>query len=117
MLENDLEQDLHDDTEEYWIAVSDLMSGLMMVFMLISVTYLVILDRKNKEVQQEVIPYADLRDALYTDLEQEFSRDMQRWGPELSRDLEFRFTNTDLLFEEGESELKVDFVEILQDLN
>jgi outer membrane protein OmpA-like peptidoglycan-associated protein len=114
MLVNELENN-RDTDEEHWIAVSDLMSGLMMVFMLIAITYLVILERKNREVQQEVILYEDLRDALYADLDREFSADMQRWGSELGTDLAFRFTNTDLLFEEGESDLKPDFVTILQD--
>jgi hypothetical protein len=43
MLETDPE--LEHDSEEHWIAVSDLMSGLMMLFLLIAVLYLVIVER------------------------------------------------------------------------
>ncbi|MEX2130000.1 MAG: OmpA family protein [Pseudohongiellaceae bacterium] len=113
-LEQDRSRDSQ-DTEEHWIAVSDLMSGLMMVFLLIAIMYLVILDRKNQEIQEVAILYEDLREALYEDLSAEFSADMARWGSELSPDLQFRFTNIDLLFEEGQSDLKLQFASILED--
>ena len=115
ILDNGAEEDIRQDTEEHWIAVSDLMSGLMMVFLLIAVMYLVIVERKNREIQQVAILYEDLRDALYADLEAEFRDDMPRWGAELSTDLAFRFTNTDLLFETGESSLKPEFTAILEE--
>lgn len=112
---NTLEADLEQDSEEHWVAVSDLMSGLMVVFLLISVMYLVIVERKNREIQEVAILYEDLREALYLDLQKEFELDMARWGAELSPDLSFRFNNTSLLFEEGESVLKPDFAEIISD--
>ncbi|MFM1895208.1 MAG: hypothetical protein RLZZ385_282 [Pseudomonadota bacterium] len=115
ILHDTFDADDRQDTEEHWIAVSDLMSGLMMVFLLIAVMYLVIVERKNREIQQVALLYEDLRDALYADLENEFRDDMQRWGSELSPDLAFRFTNTDLLFETGESDLKPEFAVILED--
>ena len=117
----DLEQDfLEDDsfehdTEEHWIAVSDLMSGLMLLFLLVAVMYLVIVERKNDEIERVVVLYEDLRDELYADLMAEFDADLPRWGAQLDSDLRLRFTNTDLLFEEGESDLKSEFASILQD--
>jgi outer membrane protein OmpA-like peptidoglycan-associated protein len=110
-----LSGDLEHDSEEHWIAVSDLMSGLMMVFLLISVMYLVIVERKNEEIERVVVLYEDLREELYLDLLAEFGDDLPLWGSELGEDLKFRFTNTDLLFEEGESELKPEFSDILAD--
>lgn len=115
MIDTDLREEFSQDSEEHWIAVSDLMSGLMMVFLLVAILYLVIIERKNQEIQQVAILYEDLRDALYQDLSEEFSTDMRRWGSELSPDLAFRFTNTDLLFEEGQSSLKPEFAHILED--
>lgn len=110
-----LNNQLEHDSEEHWIAVSDLMSGLMVVFLLIAVMYLVIIERKNQEIQEVAILYEDLREALYLDLDNEFSADMQEWGAELSEDLSIRFNNTSLLFEEGESILKPAFAAILND--
>jgi len=103
------------ETEEHWIAVSDLMSGLMMLFLLIAVMYLVIVERKNDEIERVVVLYEDLREELYADLLAEFDDDLPLWGAELGKDLKFRFTNTSLLFEEGESDLKAEFSKILSD--
>jgi len=111
MLSSEIEQ----ENEEHWIAVSDLMSGLMMLFLLISVMYLVIVERKNDEIERVVVLYEDLREELYQDLLIEFENDLPLWGSELDEDLKFRFTNTDLLFEEGESSLKPEFTNILND--
>lgn len=108
-LDNSLEQ----ENEEHWIAVSDLMSGLMMLFLLIAVMYLVIVERKNDEIERVVVLYEDLREELFEDLNIEFSDDLDLWGAELDEDLKFRFTNTELLFEEGESALKTEFADIL----
>ena len=107
--------ELEAEHEEHWIAVSDLMSGLMMLFLLIAVMYLVIVERKNDEIEQVVVLYEDLREELYQDLLAEFASDLPRWGAELDEDLRLRFTNTDLLFEEGESQLRPDFARILAD--
>lgn len=110
-----LESELEHDSEEHWIAVSDLMSGLMMLFLLIAVLYLVIVERKNDEIEKVVLLYEDLREELYHDLLSEFGEDLPRWGAELNEDLRLRFTNTDLLFEEGESILRPEFIDILAD--
>ncbi len=103
------------DTEEHWIAVSDLMSGLMMLFLLIAIMYLVIVERKNEEIERVVVLYEDLREELYQDLLAEFGADLPRWGAQLDEDLRLRFTDTDVLFEEGESSLRPQFAEILSD--
>lgn len=115
MLEAQLEQESEQETEEHWIAVSDLMSGLMMLFLLIAVMYLVIVERKNEEIERVVVLYEDLREELYSDLLAEFEADLPLWGAEFGEDLKFRFTNTSLLFEEGQSELKPEFGAILSD--
>ncbi len=113
MLSNEIETEA--ENEEHWIAVSDLMSGLMMLFLLIATMYLVIVERKNNEIERLVVLYEDLREELYADLLTEFASDLHLWGAELDKELKFRFTNTDILFEEGESDLKPGFAEILAD--
>ncbi len=110
-----LESELEQENEEHWIAVSDLMSGLMILFLLISVMYLVIIEQKNQEIERVVVLYEDLREELYADLMTEFEQDLPRWGAQLDEDLRLRFTNTDLLFELGESTLQPDFAAILED--
>jgi len=91
------------------------MSGLMIVFLLISVMYLVIVEQKNEEIERVVVLYEDLREELYKDLYAEFEQDLPRWGAQLDEDLRLRFTNTDLLFELGESSLRNEFAAIIDD--
>jgi outer membrane protein OmpA-like peptidoglycan-associated protein len=107
--------EVEQENEEHWIAVSDLMSGLMIVFLLISVMYLVIVEQKNEEIERVVVLYEDLREELYKDLYAEFEQDLPRWGAQLDEDLRLRFTNTDLLFELGESSLRNEFATIIDD--
>jgi len=107
--------EVEQENEEHWIAVSDLMSGLMIVFLLISVMYLVIVEQKNEEIERVVVLYEDLREELYKDLYAEFEQDLPRWGAQLDEDLRLRFTNTDLLFELGESSLRNEFAAIIDD--
>ncbi len=107
-----LEQEAH---EEHWIAVSDLMSGLMMVFLLISVMYLVKVEKETAKIRDVAILYDHLRSQLYQDLYQEFEPDLPRWGAELNEDLSLRFYNSELLFAEGEAAIGNKFQLILAD--
>lgn len=103
------------EQEEHWVSVSDLMGGLMMVFLLISVIYMVQLEIESRKIKDVAILYDRLRTQLYQDLLAEFEQDLPRWGAELNPDLSLRFYNTELLFERGEAELNPAFAEILAD--
>lgn len=103
------------DEEGHWVAVSDLMAGLMMVFMLISVVFMINVETERDKIRDVAILYDQLRTQLYRDLNEEFAVDMPRWGAELDEDLAFRFNNTDVLFDRGEAELKPEFQAILND--
>ncbi|MAD45781.1 MAG: cell envelope biogenesis protein OmpA [Oceanospirillaceae bacterium] len=113
MNENELEQ--LKEQEGHWVAVSDLMAGLMMVFMLISIVFMVNVEQERNKVRDVAILYDHLRVQLYEDLKNEFEPDMATWGAELDKDLTFRFNNTDVLFDKGQAELKPEFKDILAD--
>lgn len=103
------------EQEEHWVAVSDLMGGLMMVFLLISVIYMVQLEIESRKIKDVAILYDRLRTQIYQDLLKEFEDDLPRWGAELDPDLSLRFYNTELLFDRGEADLNPKFSEILVD--
>jgi outer membrane protein OmpA-like peptidoglycan-associated protein len=89
---------------EFWISVSDLMSGLMVVFMFIAVAY----------VTNVAVKYEDLQSQLYKDLSDEFESDLDKWGAELdSSSLAVRFKEPDVLFDQGQDGLKLRFRRIL----
>lgn len=103
------------EREEHWVAVSDLMGGLMMVFLLIAVIYMVQLEIESQKIRDVAILYDRLRTQLYNDLYSEFKDDLPRWGAELEKDLSMRFYNTEVLFDRGEDDLQPAFESILSD--
>ncbi len=114
---NELESPLSNDVEheEHWVAVSDLMAGLMMVFLLIAIIYMVQLEIESRKIKDVALLYDRLRTQLYEDLEQEFHEDLPRWGAELNRDLSLRFYNTEVLFRHGKDDIRPAFSDILSD--
>jgi outer membrane protein OmpA-like peptidoglycan-associated protein len=102
--------------EAHWIPLSDLMTGLMVIFLLISVTYMLRVQAEATRMRQVAVAYTATKDALYEDLLREFEKDLPRWKAELIRsDLSIRFTEPDILFAQGSSELKPEFKAILAD--
>ena len=107
-----------------WANISDLMSGLMMMFLLISVTYgfqanvqAVALEEKNKKISGIADSYTDNRAQIYEALNDTFSDRFDEWSAVLDKDtLTLRFNDPTLLFEPGSSELTPHFEEILTQL-
>ena len=120
----------HSDREEHWVAVSDLMAGLMMIFLLIAIVYMVQVEAEASKIEAEAarveevtarireiaVIYQELKQQLYADLVDEFRDDLPEWGAELDRDtLTVRFNDPDVLFETGSSELRPRFRQILDE--
>lgn len=101
--------------EEYWISISDLMSGLMMIFLLIAIIFMVNVDKEKKRIKEVAIVYQKLKNELYQDLKEEFADDFKKWNAELYKDLTVRFKAPDILFATGSSQLKPEFQTILDD--
>lgn len=112
---NDSDLERSRDHEGHWVAVSDLMAGLMMVFMLISIVFMINVETERNKIRDIAILYDTLRTQLYDDLLHEFEADMTIWGAELDRDLAFRFNNSDVLFDQGVAQIKPEFRDILSD--
>ena len=105
-------------SEDHWIPLSDLMTGLMVMFLLIAVCYMVQVEADAERIKTVAVAYTDTRDALYEALRREFSPDLPRWHAQLIReDLTIRFSEPEILFAEGSSELKPAFRQILDDFS
>jgi len=105
----------HRASEEHWIPLSDLMTGLMMIFMLISVIFMVEVEASRNSMRAVAQRYDETRNDLYDDLLKEFSPDLPRWRAKLDRDLTIRFEEPDVLFDTGKADLKDEFKGILAD--
>jgi outer membrane protein OmpA-like peptidoglycan-associated protein len=102
--------------EAHWIPLSDLMTGLMMMFLLIAVVYMVQIEAESRKMKEVAVLYDELRTKLYEDLNREFAADLDRWGAKISKEnLTVQFREPEVLFALGSSELKPRFKEILDD--
>lgn len=97
------------NSEQHWIPLADLMTGLMMMFMLIAVLYML-------KVSNAISGYTASKDELGRDLCAEFSKDLAKWDAECdSKNLSIRFKSPDVLFDTGKDVLKPQFAIILND--
>ena len=101
--------------EEHWIPLSDLMTGLMMMFMLIAVMFMVKVEADSRKVRDVAVLYDAMKTKLYFDLQKEFANDLPKWGAELDKDLTLRFREPEVLFDTGKDSLKPRFLLILDD--
>jgi outer membrane protein OmpA-like peptidoglycan-associated protein len=115
--------------EEHWIPLSDLMTGLMMMFMLVAIVFMVKVEGETvvtkelkaraeeqaNRIQRIAVLYDDMRNDLYRSLLLEFKGDLEKWRADIDPDLTIRFREPDVLFDSGKSDLKPKFTEILND--
>jgi outer membrane protein OmpA-like peptidoglycan-associated protein len=99
--------------DNFWIPYADLMTVLMVVFLFISIAYMGMVQFQNKEQDKIFEEYKNSRESLYNDLNKEFRDDFQKWNLELDRDLTIKFTNPEVLFESGKSDITPKFQSIL----
>jgi outer membrane protein OmpA-like peptidoglycan-associated protein len=102
--------------ESHWIPLTDLMTGLMVIFLLIAVSYMMQVEADAARIKDVAVAYSEIKDALFEDLNKEFRMDLPKWKAQLLKnDLTIRFSQPEVLFATGSSELKPEFQAILQD--
>lgn len=102
----------------HYISLSDMMTGLMLVFMFVSVAFMLKIRNETAEQRQckELTEkYFEKKDNMYSDLKKEFERDLKRWNAEITPDLSFKFTEKTAQFDANEAELKGEFKEKLKE--
>lgn len=101
---------------EHWMSVSDLMAGLMMVFLFISVALMRDAMIERDKIKEVAVTYNETQEALYQALYQEFEFDLIKWDAELDREtMSLNFKSPDVLFATGKSDLSEQFQAILFD--
>jgi len=104
------------EREEYWISISDMMAGLMMIFLFISVVYMLNVKKDKDKITQIAVTYERIKLELYKDLEKEFKNDLVKWNAILDRPtLSIRFREPEVLFKAGKVEVRPKFKMILDD--
>ena len=108
------------NSDNIWSSISDLMSGLMIVFLFTSVIFMskVIDENTNIKKQQQTVEnivatYEESKENIYNDLYNEFENDIKSFNMEIDKDGTVRFKEPEVFFNKGESELKTEFKDIL----
>ena len=95
--------------QNVWLSVSDLMTGLMIIFLFISIAYI----SKVQDNQEVLSDYVETKTKLHDKLVDKFKSDTIKWQMSIGRDLSMKFKNPTVLFESGKAELTPDFKRIL----
>ena len=107
----------HDEQEEnHWLSVSDLMAGLMMVFLFISIALMRNAFMERDKIKQIAVAYQENQVSIYEALNQEFMKDLKKWDADIDEQtLTFTFKSPEVLFKTGEIELSSNYQALLKD--
>ncbi len=98
--------------QTHWIPLADLMTGLMMIFMLITAVYITYVEKTTTLVLDE---FKDIKSNMQLALQKEFKESFRQWDAELLGDMTIRFNNPNVQFSIQSSELKPEFQNLLRD--
>lgn len=111
-----------DDKVSHWISISDMMAGIMMIFLLIAISFMVVLQSDKNAITSKkdkmhllAKNYSALQLELYHDLLEEFSKDLKNFDALILEDTTIRFLKPESLFDVGDDRLKDRFKKILRD--
>lgn len=104
------------DSGEHWLTVSDLMAGLMMVFLFIAIVFMLMTQKENDKIKDVAVAYQQNQVAIFDALEKEFKDDLDKWGASIDKEtLAFNFQSPDVLFANNETRLSEAYKQILND--
>jgi len=102
--------------EDHWLSVSDLMAGLMMVFLFISIALMRNAMIERDMIKDVAVAYQDNQVSIYDSLIKEFGNDLEKWNAKIDNEtLTFTFKSPDTLFDDGEVLIKLEYQTILND--
>lgn len=103
-----------EDEGAHWISVSDLMAGLMIVFMFIAIALMRSAFLERDQIKAIAVAYQENQAAIYEALMKEFEKDLERWEAQIESDtLAFEFQSPEVFFATGSTEIRPHFEEIL----
>ncbi|MFM5523877.1 OmpA/MotB family protein [Aeromonas jandaei] len=104
------------ESGEHWLTVSDLMAGLMMVFLFIAIVFMMNTQKENDKIKDVAVAYQQNQVAIYEALQTEFKDDLNKWGATIDKEtLAFSFQSPDVLFANNETALSETYKNILND--
>jgi outer membrane protein OmpA-like peptidoglycan-associated protein len=106
-----------------WMSVSDLMTGLMVIFLFVAVAYMMRANQLIKQKEDEektrkndLTEYVDTKNKLHEELQKTFKEQIGNNLLSINSDLSMRFSRAETLFERGEWKVNDNFSATLQDV-
>ena len=99
--------------ENEWISISDLMSGLMMIFLFVALALLIPEKNENKQVKEVLDNVRSDLNRLNDALDNTFAEDFKKWGAVRLRDGTVRFQEPRVMFLAGSYKVPERFKKIL----
>ena len=108
------------ESEEHWVSISDVMAGLMVIFLFIAISYMVNINRTTAQIKNRLGDYKNLRVDLSAKLYAEFEGTSVKktqfrsvWRGHLDREtLSIRFKKP---FTQGDATVPNEFKNVLRD--
>lgn len=98
-----------------WMSISDMMSGLMLVFLFIAISFMVKVESQMQEMKDVALEYRDVKANLNEALYEEFGPDLQKWNATITEDNRVAFNAPDVLFSLSSSEISDEFKTVLEE--
>ena len=94
------------EADEHWIATSDMMAGLMMVFLLIAVIYIHSFQKKSENIE-------DVSSNICNEIKRQFEKEKDEWSMSICENGLLVSFHNDAIFDRGLDKLKPEFQNIL----
>jgi outer membrane protein OmpA-like peptidoglycan-associated protein len=104
---------MKDSSDNNWISFSDIMTVLMIIFLFISISYMMQVKKEKAQRDKIFEEFKATKEELYNELNTVFKDDFQKWEVQLGKDLSIKFTNPDVLFQSGQTNIRPYFASIL----
>ncbi len=101
--------------ESHWIPLADLMTVLMVMFLFISLSFMLSVQQKQKEQDKLFKNYEESKVGLKKELDSIFKKDAEKWKLKIDPDLSIKFTDPKVLFKPEEFEVPDEFKDILRE--
>ena len=113
---------MKENSDNNWISFSDIMTVLMIIFLFISISYMMQVKKEQAQLlesqaQRDEIfkEFRETKEELYNELNTVFKDDFKEWKVVLDKDLSIKFTNPDVLFQSGKTNIRPYFSSILKE--
>lgn len=103
--------------EGHWLSITDLMAGLMVIFLLISVALMNRTDIEKRAIERIAVKISEKQLEIHRALAKEFEDDFEQWEIEFTeqRPLSIDFNADRYKFTPGQSELPVQLILVLNE--